>query len=252
MGSTDFDFCWLTRAAGRFDGTKGTSGVDVIGRKNDRSWWLETHGPEELGEAMCVPLNCFSANGIGDVVWTSWESNFSAFANRTTSSCHAHSRNAWRGDAATILQSWPHSGGAAGNTEGGGEASFIVQATSASAFSQVAANDCAYEGGLGKPIFASGTSLFVGTPGGSNVPNFMNVGAFTQQNFTVALARTDEAICYFTKITGKFRGGGESAHLFRANDAAGVERWHLRTTKGGASNFVRADARCFPFHQPNL
>lgn len=251
LGSVDTDFCWLTMAAGRFDGTKGQSGVDVIGRANDRSWWLETHGAEEQGEAHCIPLNCFVGDGVNDTRFTSWNLNFSAFANRSTSSCDDDARPAWKGDAATVLQSWPHSGGPAGRTDGGGEAAWINQATSAFANSQIAANDCAWEGGLGNPIFPSATSLFVGTPGGSNVPTFFNVGAGSQQGFQATLASANDAICYFTKIMGEFRGGGEAAHLFRRTEG-GIPRWILATRKGGASDFVRAEARCFPFHQPNL
>ena len=63
----------------------------------------------------------------------------------------------------------------------------------------------------------------------------------------VFMAPKNSAICYFTKIQGMFRGGGEFAEVTTDLDAYGTERWVLRT--GSQQNGITASARCFLFNQ---
>jgi hypothetical protein len=58
------------------------------------------------------------------------------------------------------------------------------------------------------------------------------------------MAPSDRAMCAFSRIQGKFFGGGEWIQIFEENG-----HWVLRSSKGTASNFVGASARCFARNQ---
>jgi hypothetical protein len=55
-------------------------------------------------------------------------------------------------------------------------------------------------------------------------------------------------MCAFTYITGQFEGGGEAIQI-RSELINGVERWVLRSKRGGASDYIAAKARCYAASQ---
>lgn len=231
-------FCWLTKVGGNFVGTKSDSGIVVEAHPNDGYWWLETHGASEYGEATCTPLSCFVGDGIDDVRWSSAGTNFGALATATSCCCDSQQMPTWWGDAATVLQSHPATGGWAGRTEGGGEYSLVSQSWNAVAPSSVKASDCHFEGSCCKGIHATATSLFVGTPSSGKTAHF--AGAWwVNSNYTVAMANAAQTICYLTKISGQFRGGGESVRIWEGYDMQqGIYRWYMTASHGSASTGV--------------
>ena len=248
---TSEGFCWMTRAGGRFDGDKGnTVGVSVL-PEADGYWYLTTRATDEWGEAHCVPLSCFSADGEDDEVWFS-TNNISTLASASSNACDTdtNSTGPWWGDAATLLQAWPGANGP-GNTAGGGEKVDVFQSTDPYVASTIESKDCQY-GDSGKWIRAHATSLFVGTPYNGVAAHFANT-FYVQNNFTLPLSvYADEAICYFTHIHGKFRGGGEYVRLYLEPQPGGRHKWVVRSNKGGDGASIRADGRCFWFSQWDL
>lgn len=243
--------CWLTKAGGRFDGQKGSNvGVSVEPR-NDGNWWLVTRSTEEYGEAHCLPLSCFRGDGVDDVVWVS-TSNLSALA-VSSGSCDTDSSNAWWGDAATIAQAWP-GGTGPGRTEGGGEYVHVQQSLNPFGSSVLTAGDCQWRDGPGGWIRNQGTSLFVGTPSSGVAASFSSGVSTITGNSTKDLnVFADDAICYFTHIHGKFRGGGEYVRLFQQPDAAsGRDKWFAQAGQGSAGSDIYAQIRCFNTYQPSL
>lgn len=54
-------------------------------------------------------------------------------------------------------------------------------------------------------------------------------------------------------LTGGFRGGGESARLYKVkNESSGKYEWYAQTKRGGAGNQVRAEGRCYYYQQWDL
>jgi hypothetical protein len=244
---TNTHVCWLTGVWGRFDGQRSCpDGVSVQAHAN--GWWyLEARNSEEYGEARCAPLSCFTGDGVNDVVWDSTD-NFSAIAAADGPTCDNYQSNAWWGDAATIEQYWP----GCSDTEGGGEYTAISQSNLPFSSSKVVANDCTSDG-LGRIINSFGTSLFVGTPSGGKACHFTGSPFSVSGNYTLNLnVYTDEAICYFTKISGKFRGGGEFVKVYPVSVGGGRYKWYAKSTQGGDGSAVSASGRCFWFHQWDL
>jgi hypothetical protein len=72
LQSASSSFCWMTKFSGEFDGDQ----VDSLGNvgqgvepENDGYWHLvynQDHG-DGYPEARCVPLSCFSGDGVDDV-----------------------------------------------------------------------------------------------------------------------------------------------------------------------------------------
>ncbi|HYO98139.1 MAG TPA: hypothetical protein VER33_26725 [Polyangiaceae bacterium] len=120
---------------------------------------------------------------------------------------------------------------------------------SATTSSKVVAQDCQVDR---KVIQATGNSLFVGTPGGSRAAHYTGVPFGVGGNSTLDLGvYTDEAICFFTKISGKFRGSGESVRLYTESTPSGWV-WHARSRQGSGGSSVRAEGRCFYYNQWDL
>src|SRR4051794_38117767 len=60
----------------------------------------------------------------------------------------------------------------------------------------------------------------------------------------VQMAPVDEAMCYFTKLGGKFRGGGEFAEITPEFNSQGIKVWVLRA-QSLQPDGVTGSARCY-------
>lgn len=127
--------------------------------------------------------------------------------------------------------------GLQGKMAGGAESVAVDQTFALFGTSRLSAQTCAGD------LFGYGYAVNV-----SSVP--LRAARFVAGEFTASgngrttMARTDEAMCYFTRIKGGFRGGGEWAQI-RPELVSGIEHWTLRSGKGSASSHVSAAARCY-------
>ncbi|MBK7585284.1 MAG: hypothetical protein IPI67_34485 [Myxococcales bacterium] len=242
--------CWLTQAAGRFDGEKGYDVGINVEMRNDGWWWLTTRATQEYGEAACAPRSCFTGDGANDVVWVSTE-NISTWAGASGGSCDHDQSNAWWGDAATIEQAWPGMPGP-GRTAGGGESVDVAQSSNPFGSSILSSNDC-QEVDSNYGIRAQANSLFVGTPSGGKACHFTGVPFSVSGNVTLNLGvYTDDAICYFTHIHGKFAGGGEKVRIYPVDAGGGRFLWYARSWQGGSGSSINAKGRCYFYNQWDL
>ena len=238
--------CWLTKSSGDFDGGYNRNGL-LVYVQSDQYWHLESTGGGGIGEARCTPRSCFSGDGVDDVMWIS-EGN-AAIANRFSgdTSCDKWTTAAWWGTAATMLMGHP----GPGRTAGGGEYSNVTLSYDPWKSSTVNAGDCVADN---KPIFANAVSVFVGTPRGGKNAHYTCIPFSVSGNSTLPLGvRTEDAMCFFTHLTGGFRGAGESSRLYTVKNAdSGKYEWYAKTTRGGAGNQIRAEGRCYYYHQWDL
>jgi hypothetical protein len=87
----------------------------------------------------------------------------------------------------------------------------------------------------------------------------MTNGASTSDGkiYSVRMAESDEAYCFLTRISGKFRGGGEKVRIYEEEGAWMLEVWAgcESYTWGGLGDdcverkHVEAKARCIPYDQ---
>ena len=243
---TSTHFCWLSKVHGNFDGGNGTPAGVYVQAQGDGNWHLRAESSGAYGEARCAPYSCFSGDGVNDVIWVS--GSFGALASASSSSCDNWQTNAWWGDAATVLQSWP----GPGKTEGSGE--YVQSNLSSSPWtsSKVVANDCQH----GDPypwIQATANSLFVGTPSGGKLAHYTGVPFSVTGNYTLNLGvYTDDAFCFFTTVRGKFRGGSESVAVYPVyQSSTGRYLWYAKSQSQQGSS-VRATGRCYYYHQWDL
>lgn len=232
--------CVLSRVGGLFAGT----GEDVHVEQSGANWVLRVSsaqpGTGQHGEAYCYNKSAFLANGTAR-----WSSGTSFTWNGAGSGCAQRQLDLWWGDAASIVQ------GMIGNFRGGGEWVSIYQSPYGFTPSSVTSQGCSgWVGGYAG-------SLFVGTPS-SGVPAKFWGGEFhvsteglivPTREGEVAMAPTNEAMCYLTRVAGRFDGGGEYIAVYPKRDASGIERWHLITRAGAktGSNQIKplyASARC--------
>jgi hypothetical protein len=219
--------CVLTRVSGKFQG--GGEKVRVRIRDDDR-WWLEVdnHSSEGVaGTAFCFWKGGFLADGPDR-----W--NSPVFEAR-----EKHSVKTWNGDAATMLA------GVNGHLRGGGEHARIVQSPDVLGASELGVGSAA---GFLK---AWAYSFFAGAhDSGQRGPARFFGGEFKADHAnalfpqSVDMAPTADALCYFSRLQGKFNGMGEWAEIAPFVDSNGVERWRLRAqAKGDSETF--AAARCY-------
>jgi hypothetical protein len=184
---------------------------------------------------------------VDDVNWIS--DGFAAIANRFSNdnSCDNWATSTWWGDGATVLMGHP----GPGRTEGGGEYSNVTLSSDPFASSKVTANDCYRDN---KPIYADAVSLFVGTPSGGRAAHYTGIPFLVSGNSTLPLGvYTTDAFCFFTHITGKFRGGGESERLYTVKESStGKYIWYAESTQGSAGSSNRSEGRCYYYHQWDL
>ncbi|HMR06473.1 MAG TPA: hypothetical protein PKA88_11865 [Polyangiaceae bacterium] len=243
---TSTHFCWLSKASGDFDGDNGTPAGVYVQPQSDGYWHLRAESSGAIGEARCAPLSCFSGDGNNDVRWVS--GGFGAIAISGLYNCDHQVTNAWWGDAATVLQSWP----GPGRTEGTGEYVQSVLSSSPWTSSQVVANDCQHNDPY-PWIQATAHSLFVGTPSGGKLAHYTGVPFSVYGNYTLNLnVYTDDAFCFFTTIKGRFRGGGEAVRVYPVlEQSSGRYIWYAQS-KSQQGTSVSATGRCYYYHQWDL
>jgi hypothetical protein len=160
--------------------------------------------------------------------------------------------NAWQGDAALMIS------GITGQFNGGGEYVETDQAGSAWDFNQliVAAQSPNGVGGWAQTLFVgipqSGFNpTFFGPNAGPAISNEAGVySASTSAGHAPAMtvmAKTSDAFCFFTRISGAFAGGGESVAIQTAI-FEGVEHWTLNVSSQ-QNNGTSAQARCYGLNQ---
>jgi hypothetical protein len=224
--------CALTRMSGKFRG--GAEWVHV-GADDANERWVIKGGSAQSGvtaEATCFPRSGFAgtkaSTGIGGFSTSLWT---------MPGYCSSNTVETGLGDTFVFLQ------GLKGQLAGGGEFGAIEQSLSPNVRSVLRVQTCA------KNISAEALSFRVGGTG--RLATFMNaagqlgdvyeISEFEAEgNQAVTMAPTRKAMCGFTRIQGKFMGGGEVAQIRDENGS-----WVLRTAQGGGSDYVRAHARCF-------
>ena len=248
--------CVLTRVQGEFAG----GGELVLVMKDKNGWYLQVNSQSEsgvTGGAYCFRKEHFmpapeeaivAAASLGqspfvrqasEVLNKNWDND---------NDCTTGNTILWLGDAAAILS------GMAGKFVGGGEIASVVQSFDPKKVSYIHAHSC-QEANIG----AYGYSFFVGKPHTGSLPKFQNFGpalgtearVATQgdQSKSLPLIGTDMGMCYFTKISGEFRGGGEIAEIVAGPDpSSGQEMWWLRARSKSESG-IEARARCMLFIQ---
>jgi hypothetical protein len=191
-------------------GTLG-SNLAAVTRQPD-FWTLSTHpnftgfpNPSRMAiEATCYSLSMFSA-ASGGVKWLS-----DVIEARVTAANQKLTVPTWKGDAATFLT------GIAGNYVGTGEFARVSQNSNPSALSTVTVQSLQSQLHL-----AQAHAFFVGQPGGTHVPLFhgpRGIGSssaagewtFNWQGgdafhaSPTRMAKSSEAFCYLTKVTGNW------------------------------------------------
>ena len=248
LESTRTHVCVLTQIGGRFAGT----GEAVQLTSNNTNWVLTGFSQQSgvSGEAVCFPLSKFT--GVGGTRQFSNEGVASVFSRGKAASqsngggCQEAQLVFGLGSDFTFFE------GMQGEMAGAGEASTLVQAPSQGTGSIVRSRICT--AGV-RNTFSR--FLRINTPG--SIPTqFMNAdGAIGDLNAVqefsiggnrssdaVVMAPTSQAMCALTRVIGKFAGFGETVQIRPEGD-----NWVLRTTKGAASDFVGANARCIARHQ---
>ncbi len=220
--------CILTRVSGKFRG--GGESVRVrVGA--DKRWHLEVDNHSDqgvAGTAYCFWKGGFSGNGPDRQVSPIFEAR------------EKHGVRTWNGHTATFLA------GINGHLRGGGEHARIVQSQDITRPSELGVGSAA---GFLK---AWAYSFFVGNAGAW--PHDRKAAKFFGDEHKLDhvslflkwkdMAPTEEAMCYFTKLQGRFEGLGEWAEIVPFMDSNGVERWRLRAQAGSESE-VFAAARCY-------
>ncbi len=236
--------CWLTRLRGFLGATSGSIGGTDVATLDDGYWYLTNH-QNQISEARCVPKSCFTGDGIDDVVWVS-NHDISAKANCRSSPASKTTHTAWWGDAATILSSFP----GPGKTNGSGENVQIIQSFDAFKSSGIQAAD-GYPDDYGSSgfIFGEGVSLFVGTPNSGKLARFTGSQFSVSGNTTLNLGvYSDEAICYFTKVYGKWETWDDSVRLYQIAQS-GRNVWVARSSATNGDSGIKASGQCFYFNQ---
>ncbi len=251
LKSASTHLCWVTKFTGRFNGSQTDETEDVgqgvmVGQ--DGYWWLQNNAaPTNDGqvEARCVRKSCFTGDGTDDVVWVSTH-NISAIATANGTCATSKTYHGWWGDAATLLRWWP----GPGDTNGSGENVQVLQSFDAFKSSGIQAADCRHDGLRGS-IIGRANSLFVGTPDSGQLAQFTGSQFSVWGDNTLDLGVfADEAICYFTKVYGQFRGAGESVRLYQvAQGSRNV--WFARSRQGADGASVKGSGQCFYYNQSN-
>jgi hypothetical protein len=243
--------CVLSKIGGEIEDFGGQElHIDVTSRGD--TWWDLSYETNARTRLICTPWSNFRLPTNGQVRLSS---EFSL--SLTTYSSDTEDANMWGGDAATAL-----SGIDASAMNGYGEYALIKQATSATADSVLEIRSKAgIAGVISAYIEGWGQSIFVGDPAAHKLVkligwvngdlvsgNVNTTGTFEYNVSTTSgfqnywMATTDQAICYFTKISGEFDGGGEYSRIYQNGT-----QWYLTSVAGGGE--VKASARCMAYRQ---
>lgn len=252
LESTSTHVCALSMISGRFAGT-GES-VKVTTSADGTRWVLTGSSAQNgvAGEAICFPKlnNAFVSNTSSRVV--SEESVASAFS-RGSGASQSQGGGCQQAQASLFLGSdFAFIEGMQGEMAGGGELGLAVPSPSQNTDNFLRSQICTagvhnvFGRALRVSLPASRPAKFIDTDGFRGDLN--TIGEFSVggnvASASVKMARSAQALCAFTRIQGKFFGGGESVQIREEG-----EHWVLRTTKGAGSNFVGASARCFARNQ---
>jgi hypothetical protein len=215
--------CVLTRISGKFQGGGESAGIFVA---PDGVWYLKVENQSDqkvFASAHCFRKDGFLANGP----LRRRSPQFEARGH--------HAVSAWNGHAATFIA------GVNGHLRGGGEHARIDQSLDVSTPSKLRVGSAA--GYLRSWAY----SFFAGTLGAP--AKFHQGKEFTLDHVNIVsprsvdMAPVEKAMCYFTRLQGKFDGGGEWAEIVPAF-VHHVWRWRLRAQARGESE-VFAAARCY-------
>jgi hypothetical protein len=243
-------FCVLTRAAGNFRGIETVRVFD----QSDGFWYLGDQGPKAVqASAFCFRLSAFSGPSPTAKFWDGNDDDangaqlvFAPWSATDWNPNNEFTRNTidlYQGDAASMLS------GISGVWNGDREFAEIAQSNDPWGFSKLSVGTATDDWTTG---YAS--SLFVGVAQSGHVAKFIGpngiVGdAGTSREFvaragsSVFMAPANQAMCYFTRLSGTFQSTAHLAEITLARDASGVERWRLR------SNISEARARCYKLDQ---
>ncbi|UXI70174.1 hypothetical protein [Tahibacter amnicola] len=250
-------YCFLIGASGNFRG----SGESVFMRGNGFGRWVLGGTSQQEGvtaHGICAAKGCFTSASGGTARWHSEEITALSSADAPDfpwEHCWAgihDQRPAWWGDAFTVLN------GMQGRFDGLGEFVSVQQTSQPFEASRVNAKLSACTDDY---LRASAHSFFVGTPSSGKPARFGGPGGFGNAaqvgEFTVSAAGTTMStvmiptwagMCYFTEISGNFRGGGESVRI-TAQTINGVKRWVLKASHANPNGLVTARSRCVLFAQ---
>jgi len=244
----DVGFCYLTKISGAFSLEYSGSAEVAVGF--DGYWQLTTTG-NVTAEGTCVRRSCLYPKQADDTIMMSRTPGGTFGVGRTGGSCASRSSGTWHGDAATALT------GMNGEFDGGGESIRVAQSTSGTVASSIIAQVCNDEhvGGGAETLFVGtpGTgkpALFVG-PSGVTAP-FSQTGGFSLTSFQapINMARSDRAMCYLSRVAGKFRGGGERVQIKEVM-VGSFPHWQL-SASARQSDGVQVSANCFKLEQYTL
>jgi hypothetical protein len=254
----DQAFCYLTGVSGSF---RGGGEMARVRQKTDGTWVLEGSSGQGFLKAnsVCAMKSCFNSASGGTARWSS--AQFSATStsdgpNWPWEQCWQglfESTALWRGDAHSVLN------GIEGRFDGAGEFAGIEASGGPLIASQLFAKDSACTDSYTRGY---ANSFFVGTPGSGTMARYAGpkgygtaqaageyqVSAIGGSGATVMIP-TYQGVCFFTEISGRFRGGGEGVKITRQT-IDGVQRWVLTAKHAGAEGGVWARARCMPLGQP--
>jgi len=243
LESTSTHVCALSLMSGRFAGT-GES-VKVTTSADGTRWVLTGSSAQNgvAGEAICFPKggNAFVSNTSSREV--SEEAVAGIFNRR---SCRQGQVSLFLGSDFAFIE------GMQGEMAGGGEFGLAVQSPSQNTENLLRSQMCAdgvhtvFGRALRVNSAGSRPAKFIdadGFRGDLNTIGEFSVGG-NVGSASVTMARSAQALCAFTRIQGKFFGGGELVQIREEN-----EHWVLRMTKGAGSDFVGASARCFARNQ---
>jgi|GEM_PF-1810630 len=261
LGPVTSRLCYLTRVSGHFEG----GGEYVRVYQENGHWWLGGHSKQSGvgGKAVCVDRKLFSSGTQHDtavshdfhMAFHSASASLTGCDHETTGLKSSQSLvPAWNGNAATILN------GMSGKFVGGAEYATVVQSPDPTRPSKldVGTMQCSVT------MQDWAVSFRIGDAGSSDLPQFIgprgegainDAGEYAVHSTgtsQVPMAPVGEALCYFTRIAGKFRGGGEYVEIYAAQVGQNKKTWWLRAHNGsaGAPDGVYARARCLKFHQP--
>jgi len=244
--------CVLTRVTGHFQGggeqvLLSLEQSGVANAAGEASTWIL--GGSSLQKGVSAAAYCFRKDKFLSSGTARWNSERFATNAKSGASCVTSSTEAWWGDAATYLS------GMTGNFAGGGESIRIDQSSAGFTPSLLVAKSCQpFLGGYAQAFFSgtphTGTVAQFWGPSGkgaASVAGEYTVSATSlnpSKVSSIRMAPVSEAMCYFTRIGGKFRGGGEYVEIVPETNRQGLTVWVLRA-QSLQSDGVSAGARCY-------
>jgi hypothetical protein len=237
--------CFITRMSGPHVDNNARSWANLIRDPGGPNWYLRTDGDTSV-TATCVQTSWFQATGTARWQRTTGEGNYDesdglASASGTPSNIGTDQANIWWANAAS------HVTGLYGYLQHPYDNVAIQEGASGTTPSRVTV--------MAASNFIEGYSgsVFVGTPGTSLKAAY--VGPTYQINHTGSswsttyMAKTSEAVCFFTQIGGRLAGPDDVLKI-NTKVLNGVERWALEA-KAGSGGEIRIKARCMARQQPS-